>query len=214
MSTTAPAVRTPGYGLTVGLAVLAAILWTLVFGLHVVPFWVGMGASVGALAILSLVLDGQAILPLLRLRPSDLAWGLGSAALLYGVFFAGDRMSALLFSFAPTQVGGIYGLAGKGSHVAIGLLLGLVLGPGEEIFWRGFLQRRLMSLLGPWTGFVVASLVYGGVHIASGNFMLVMAALVAGTFWGFMYVRLGRLWPLVISHVVWDIVVFLLLPIR
>lgn len=211
---TAAQTRAPSYGPTVTLTVVAALLWLANFGFHVVPFWVGMGVSVGGLGLASLALDGRALRPQLHFRLMDLAVGLGSAAVLYGVFFVGDRLSKLMFDFAAPQVGGIYGMANGSSKWAIGLLLVLVLGPGEELFWRGFLQRRLMARLGPWTGYLVGAGIYGAVHIASGNFMLVMAALVAGAFWGLLYVKSPRLWPLIISHAVWDVTVFLILPIH
>jgi membrane protease YdiL (CAAX protease family) len=43
--------------------------------------------------------------------------------------------------------------------------------------------------------------------------MLVVAALTAGILWGGMYLRFGRLWPGIISHVAWDLTVFLLVPL-
>jgi membrane protease YdiL (CAAX protease family) len=52
------------------------------------------------------------------------------------------------------------------------------------------------------------------VHIAAGNAMLVLAALAAGAFWGAMYLWTGRIAPVVVSHVLWDVTVFLLLPFR
>ena len=44
--------------------------------------------------------------------------------------------------------------------------------------------------------------------------MLILAALVAGGFWGLLYLRIGRIAPLIVSHVLWDLAVFLLLPFR
>ena len=73
-----------------------------------------------------------------------------------------------------------------------------VTSPAEEIFWRGFLQRRLMLRLGSFWGWIIASVLYAAVHISSLNFMLVGAAGVAGLFWGLLYWRLKTLWPVVI----------------
>ena len=60
----------------------------------------------------------------------------------------------------------------------------LLIGPAEEIFWRGYVQRTLSKRWNPNAGFVVATLIYALVHAGSCNFMLVMAALVVGAAWG------------------------------
>ena len=67
---------------------------------------------------------------------------------------------------------------------------------------------------GPVSGFIAATAVYSLVHVGSCNFMLVMAALVAGGFWGLAYrFRPDRLGALVVSHAVWDAAVFVWFPI-
>ena len=63
-------------------------------------------------------------------------------------------------------------------------------------------------------GFVVATLIYGGVHVFSGNVMLMLAALVAGAFWGALYVWKKDLLALIVSHSVWSAFIFAILPIR
>jgi membrane protease YdiL (CAAX protease family) len=63
-------------------------------------------------------------------------------------------------------------------------------------------------------GYVVATLIYGGVHIFSGNPMLILAALVAGAFWGAMYAWKHDLAALIVSHSVWSAFIFAVLPIR
>jgi membrane protease YdiL (CAAX protease family) len=98
--------------------------------------------------------------------------------------------------------------------VGVFLLLMFVTGPGEEIFWRGFLQDRLERSLGRVCGYVAATLVYGGVHVFSGNALLILAALVAGAWWGALYVWKKDLFSLIVSHAVWSAVVFAVLPIR
>ncbi|MDR2016841.1 MAG: CPBP family intramembrane metalloprotease, partial [Burkholderiales bacterium] len=85
----------------------------------------------------------------------------------------------------------------------------------ETIFWQGFVQRNLMTRWGDLTGFAVTTLIYSLVHLWSFNVMLLMAAAVCGIFWGGLYMLLKprNLWPLLISHAVWDVMVFILFPI-
>lgn len=145
--------------------------------------------------------------------PKKLMWGLFSAAALYLVFLAGNYFSNLLFSTAESEISGIYAFKGGASKMRILLLMLFIIGPGEELFWRGFLQDRLMKRFKPIYGFIIATALYTLVHILTGNFMLIMAALVAGLFWGWMYYRFKSIAMNVISHVVWDITIFLILPI-
>lgn len=144
-------------------------------------------------------------------------WILGGfliAFVLWWAFWIGDKVSAWLFGFARPQVELIYGMKSGTSPVVIALLLLFIIGPGEELFWRAFLQRRLMQRWGKNMGFIAATACYTLVHIWSLNFMLVMAALVAGCCWGFLYRLSPRLLPaLMISHAVWDVCAFILFPI-
>jgi hypothetical protein len=88
-----------------------------------------------------------------------------------------------------------------------------LIGPGEELFWRGFLQRRLQKGLGQWRGFILATMIYAFIHVGSGNVMLVLAAGVCGLFWGFLYLRFHSMLLNAISHTLWDVSIFLLLPV-
>lgn len=139
-------------------------------------------------------------------------FGIASAAVLYLIFFAGNYLSRLLFNFADNGIQGVYDFKGSASAVRIGLLMLLVIGPGEELFWRGFLQRHFESSLGKVWGFVAATLVYTGVHVLTGNPMLIVAALFAGIFWGWMFMRYRSMLMNSVSHIIWDIAVFILIP--
>jgi hypothetical protein len=94
----------------------------------------------------------------------------------------------------------------------VALTIAMLIGPTEEVFWRGLLQRNLALRLGPARALAVATALYAGVHIASGNPVLVLAALVCGLFWGWMYLRWKSVLMNVVSHTVWDLLAFLVLP--
>ena len=96
----------------------------------------------------------------------------------------------------------------------IALLLFFVTGPGEELYWRGYLQKNLMVRFGEWQGWLLATAIYSAVHIWSFNFMLIGAAAVAGAFWGAMYWRFKSLTAVIISHSVWSMVIFAVFPMN
>ncbi len=196
-------------------SILAFILWSLMFYFKIGNFWWLMTGSAGTLAIIALILNRQILDQLFAWKSQWLMWGILSAVLLYFVFWVGDYLSALLFNFAPQEVGAIYGLKAGQNPLHVGLLLFFFIGPAEEIFWRGFLQNSLQKKFkNPIYGWIVAGLIYGFVHIWALNFMLLMAALICGLFWGYIFYRTGNLWPGIISHALWDVAVFLIIPIH
>jgi membrane protease YdiL (CAAX protease family) len=147
-----------------------------------------------------------------RLRIRDLARGLGSAAGLYVIFQIGDRMARRIMPAGDREIAGIYAFRTAAPRPAIAAALALVIGPGEELFWRGLVQRGLMRRYGRIRGTLIASSIYGTVHLVSANLTLTGAAATAGIYWGTLYAREQRLAPLIISHVSWDIWIFLIAP--
>ena len=147
-----------------------------------------------------------------RPRLLDVASGLGSAAALYGIFLVGDRMARQVMPAGEREIGSIYELRTAAPRAAIAAALALVIGPGEELFWRGLLQRGLEQRLGRVRGWLFASSIYGAVHLVSRNLTLTGAATTAGLFWGALYARDQRLTPLIVSHITWDIWIFLVAP--
>ncbi|MDK2821805.1 MAG: protease family protein [Clostridia bacterium] len=139
--------------------------------------------------------------------------GLATAVILYLVFWVGNIVSRWLFSFAGEQIAGVYGNKAQAPAYLITLMIVFVIGPAEEIFWRGFIQGRFMEKWGEWTGLLAGAVAYTFVHIWSGNLILMLAALICGLFWGWLYKQTGSLVPGIISHVVWDVVIFILFPV-
>jgi membrane protease YdiL (CAAX protease family) len=147
-----------------------------------------------------------------RPRLRDVARGLGSAAALYGVFLVGDRMARRIMPAGAREIGSIYELRTAAPRATIATALALVIGPSEELFWRGLVQRELHRRFGRLGGWLLASSIYGAAHLVSENLTLTGAATTAGLFWGALYARDERLAPLNISHISWDIWIFLVAP--
>lgn len=86
----------------------------------------------------------------------------------------------------------------------LGIVLALLIAvPGEELFWRGFVQGYIGShsseLLGAalaWVGYVCA-------NTASGSLPFIAAAVVGGLVWGGLTLFTGGILAAVICHGVW-----------
>jgi membrane protease YdiL (CAAX protease family) len=192
---------------------LAFLLWFVTFYLTWSTFWLKISLSAAALAGISLWIEPNRKQQFRFTLPS-IVIGLLSAGMLYGIFWMGRAVSTAIFPFADHQIGGIYGIGEGTSMWVIALLLFLVTGPCEEIYWRGYLQENLMRRFGRRQGWLLATGVYAVVHIWSLNFMLIGAAAVAGLFWGAMYRYLGNLAPVIISHSIWSGVIFAVFPMH
>lgn len=195
--------------------VVAAILWFIMFSPWTsgkVNFWYTMTLSAVTLTALSTLFCREWTGDV-RLQPRNIALGVGLAFVLWWVFWIGDKVSQWMFDFARPEVNMIYAMKSGTSPTVIALLLLLIIGPAEEIFWRGFIQRRMMQRFGANMGFVVATACYTLVHLPSFNFMLIAAAAVVGGCWGLVY----RFFPksltvLIISHAIWDACAFIVFP--
>ena len=199
--------------------VVAAGLWFYMFSpwtAGLTNFWYTMTASALILILMawSRGRDSQFSIFNFQFSIRQLLLGIALAAALWGMFWVGDKLSSLMFGFARGQVDSIYGMKTGIQPWIIALLLLFIIGPTEELFWRGFVQQQLSLHWGENWGFVVTTAIYTLIHLWSFNFMLIMAALVCGIVWGGLY-RLQPKWlpALVVSHAVWDACVFVVFPI-
>jgi membrane protease YdiL (CAAX protease family) len=198
------------------LILLAFLLWTVMFSpwtAPFVPFWWMMTFSAFTLTVLSSIVS-PGWWKCVRWSVSNLLFGIVIAVVLWCVFWVGDKASTWLFDFARPQVNLIYGMKEGESPWLLSCLLLFLIGPAEEIFWRGYVQETFSKKFSPNTGFILATACYTLVHIASFNFMLIMASMVCGLAWGLLY----RLFPqrfsaIILSHALWDAAVFVWFPI-
>ncbi len=198
---------------------LAAILFIALFRfrrLGPLDFWAWLASNIVIVVALGFAIDrgyGQRLKEDLRsglLRKVGI--GVVSAMALYALFAAGRAAALGLLPFAPEGIARVYALRSGVPLLRVVLLLAFLIGPGEELFWRGFFQESLGVGTGRPAGFILASLLYTSVHLASGNLMLILAAAVCGVFWGWLYLRFRSPLLNIISHTVWDLLVFVVFP--
>jgi uncharacterized protein len=173
-------------------------------------FWQRMTRTGLALGCLALAADPS--LRRTRVRPKDVALGLAAAVGLYGVFKVGDRLARALLPRGGDQIEEIYALRGLRPTVEIAARLALVIGPAEELFWRGLVQRTTADLHGKWQAAGLTSAAYAGAHAITGNVTLTGAAGVAGAYWSALSAAGFPMAALILSHILWDIWIFLVAP--
>jgi uncharacterized protein len=193
---------------------LAFGLWFVTFAVPAGNFWLKLCTSATVLAGAGLKLSWKELGTLFAFKPRHLWVGVSSALVLYGIFWTGKQVSALIFPFAPREISTIYVNKAQLDPLIIGALLLFVMGPAEEIYWHGLVQRTLSLRLGAVLGVILTTVIYALVHVSAFNFMLVGAAGVCGLFWGLLYQREKSLIPVIISHSLWDVIIFILFPLN
>jgi len=178
---------------------------------HAVGIWWGFGVAAVVLGATALRCDPQARASLVPTVKQVL---LGTAA--GGVMIAATYVLYPLFTrvapFLAHDTAALYA-AFRAAPPVIATLLLLPVILGEELVWRGVVQRALAQRLGKWRGGGLAALVYACAHAPLGSPVLVLAALFCGLAWGGLRAASGSLVAPLVAHVLWDLFVLLFLPL-
>ena len=186
--------------------VLAAVAWGALFGLGRADFWSRAAVAGSVIGAYAIVVQRSELDDLLRPTVVDVAIGVVAAGVLYGVFWAGIAILRRWLPAVAAQVDDLYEVRSvrRPARLPITAVL-LLVGPCEELFWRGLVQER--------AGFVVALAGYAAVHLWERKAVLVLAAVVGGVFWGALFSWRGTLVAPLVSHALWDLAVVVWRPL-
>ena len=194
---------------------LAAVLWFVMFVLKPFNFWAMMVFSTSLLSVISYISNkDQFKKEYFNLK--EIGIGVGSAVLLYFVFFTGkiilDNMG--IIPNHGQNISSVYANKGVIPGWLVGMLLFFPIGFGEEYFWRGYLQRYFQGRFGKWAALALTVFFYTAVHIPAMNPVLLLAAFLVGIYWGLIFIWRGNIVAALISHMVWDPLIFIVFPLN
>jgi uncharacterized protein len=142
----------------------------------------------------------------------SMIYGLGYGTIIYAIIAGGFQVlkwlpvniegsvASFLSAFAPTSIW----------HY---LLLMFIIVPGEEIFWRGYVQQKLKQYLPTVYAVLISALLFG-LALGFGSFVPgVLAGIVTGIILGFLYEWKRSMPLLIIAHLVMIVLLFLVLPL-
>lgn len=191
--------------LVLGGLVVAGLAWTWLFAAGPTGFWSRAAVAGSIIGIYGIVAQRHRLGHLLELTLLDVAIGVAAAVVLYGVFWVGNLVLGRVLPAMACQVAELYAIRGTARTLQmVGVLL--VVGPGEEIFWRGFVQSR--------AGVVVALAGYAAVHLWERKAVLVLAAVAGGAFWAALFAWRTTLVAPIVCHALWDLAVVIWFPFR
>ncbi|MBI4258490.1 MAG: CPBP family intramembrane metalloprotease [Thaumarchaeota archaeon] len=188
--------------------ILPFMLWPIVFLQMFTVFWIGMTAATLILLTTSLLLIKQLDL---KVSARWLFLGVLSGFLLYSFFYAGFQVTRGLESFSG-GVASVYAFRTDFDITLIALLLIFPIAPAEEIYWRGLIQKFLTTFFNPTIGLLLTTALYTLIHAFTLNPPLLITAMIGGLVWGYLYKRSKNLLPGVVSHVVFNLMIFVVAP--
>ncbi|MDQ0185027.1 type II CAAX endopeptidase family protein [Cytobacillus sp. FSL W7-1323] len=199
--------NSPDIRLIVGI-VLAHVLMYFTFEDKSI-FWYIFSATMLFLisfAIISIELDHQ------ETFTQNLLWGTLSGVFLYGIFWLGYTGLSFIGLSITEPVAKLYSYYGA-KNIWQYLLLIVLFAPGEEIFWRGFVQKRVMNYTNGFLAVGISSILFASVQFYSGSWALVLAALIAGLYWGTIYLWKRSIVLLITSHIIFSLLLFVFFPL-
>lgn len=200
-------------GMTYLSIVIAFILWFVMFVVKPFNFWVMMSVSTSILIAVS-YLFGRPLFKTGELNIRNVSLGVASAVVLYFIFWTGKKLLPFFIPAHAENLSAVYGNMGGTPALIVAALLFFPIGFGEEIFWRGYIQKELSAGAGKYLGLIITTAIYTAVHIPTLNPVLILAALTCGLFWGYLYLLTGSLVVVLISHMIWDPLVFAVFPLK
>ncbi|MCV36888.1 CPBP family intramembrane metalloprotease [Listeria monocytogenes] len=195
------------YKLVLGL-ILCALLVILTYQFPRV-FWYLYGA--GMLFLLSFVIFNDDFKKEFSFVKGILP-GIFSGIVLYIIFYIGAFIIKVMPGGLEHSVEAAFNKYSTHSLI-IWLLLIVAIIPGEEIFWRGFVLKRLNHYFNPWFSNVFAALLCMVMMFPSGNFAAIIGIFVASLVWNIMYSYRPSLLMLYLSHLTFAFLLLAALPI-
>jgi membrane protease YdiL (CAAX protease family) len=142
-----------------------------------------------------------------------LVFGIGYGTLTYGLIATAYRFASIFTDDAAVSVERFLSVYGP-TTIWHYLLLMLIIAPGEELFWRGFIQQKLKDYMSPFFAVLLASLLFGLSMSFSGFWLGVLAAFTSGMLWGLLYEWKKSMPLIIIAHITMTILLFLVLPLN
>ncbi|MBC2014725.1 CPBP family intramembrane metalloprotease [Listeria welshimeri] len=195
------------YKLVLGL-ILCALLVILTYQFPRV-FWYLYGA--GMLFLLSFVIFNDDLKKEFSFTKGILP-GIFSGIVLYIIFYIGAFILKVMPGGLDNSVEAAFNKYSTNSLIIWSLLIISII-PGEEIFWRGFVLKRLNQYFNHWFSNIFAAVLCMVMMLPSGNFAAIIGIFVASLVWNVMYSYRPSLLMVYLSHLTFAFLLLAALPI-
>lgn len=186
---------------------IAFIIWFFLFRVEIFNFWIRL--LISSIILLIIALFNLKNIKFSKPNLKFLLIGLLSGFIFYILLYFGFYIfQKLVYEGAKS----VYNLSGGIEPTIIFIIL-IFTSSCEEIFWRGYVQNSLLHSYGFYKSVLITSIIYSSVHISSLNIPLIFVAFVMGILWGFIYNWSKSLLAVIVSHITWTELVFVIFPL-
>ncbi|WP_018665321.1 CPBP family intramembrane glutamic endopeptidase [Heyndrickxia acidiproducens] len=141
-----------------------------------------------------------------------LLYGILSGVLLYMIFRIGNMALNVLPTRLDNEVIQAYRRFSP-HYLWHYISLVLILIPGEEIFWRGFVQARLMKIMDVKYAVLLSAVISASVYLYCNLKIMMIITFIASVFWGLLYAKKRDMPTLILSHLTFDVLLIFIFPI-
>ncbi|WP_332649604.1 CPBP family intramembrane glutamic endopeptidase [Lysinibacillus sp. 54212] len=141
-----------------------------------------------------------------------LIYGTGYGTIAYGLVKLGYILLPYIDSSATKDINKFLATYGP-SNIGHYLMLIFIIVVGEEMFWRGFIQQGLKRFTTPLYAVFITAILFSLSLAISGFMPGALAAIFTGLLWGALYEWKKSLPLVIVSHIVFVVLLFLVLPI-
>lgn len=175
--------------------------------------WPAVGITAVLLGVTGLFLDGPSLRATLRLDRRVLATGLGFGAAMTAATYVAYPILEGIAPGMRSEVAVLYVAFGKpGLGLVLVCLPAIIL--CEEIVWRGVVFEALQARFSGLVTILLGSGLYALAHAPIGSLALVFACICVGVCWNTLRWWTGSLAAAVLAHLLWNLIVLILFPLR
>jgi membrane protease YdiL (CAAX protease family) len=175
-------------------------------------FWLGLYGLGVILAVL--LVDGARVRELLRPSRRVVFVGLGAGLIMAGLTHLGWALVVLLLPSLQPPVAELFALFWSPPGPVAQLHWLLVIVVAEELLWRGLWPTLVEARSRPWLGTTVVVAVYAIGQSGSGSPLVVALAIGCGVVWLVLRMWTRSLWPPLLTHILWNLLVLVWFPLE
>lgn len=138
-------------------------------------------------------------------------YGLLAAVAMYVILLGGYHLVRVLSASAANSIDGFLSSYTPESVWHLLLLMFIVV-PGEELFWRGFVQQQLKQYMPAYAAIGVSAVLFGLTFWLADFWPGIFAGIAVGIILGYLYEKKKSMPMLIIAHLLLLVLVFIIFP--
>ncbi|RLF37076.1 MAG: CPBP family intramembrane metalloprotease [Thermoplasmata archaeon] len=90
------------------------------------------------------------------------------------------------------------------------IFISVIQSTGEEVFFRGFLLRKIQEKLSGLAAILITAILFGLAHLSYGTWYQVLMPTFIGLVFGYIVIKTNNLYSSITSHITLNLVMFLI----